>query len=232
MYHDRFFCVKLRKTYIFILLLLILSLVMTLLIPQNLETSLSPQPNYKIVLDAGHGGIDVGAVGVAGTKESEINLDYSLTLKKLLEQYGFGVVLTRTNSDGLYSEYKNGFKLEDMNARRAIIENESPDLFISIHQNKFSSSTSFGPQIFYQPQSDNSYKFAECVQNSLMKNLKTKNRPIKEGDFYVLNGNHCPSILIECGFLSNPQEEQKLLDNDYKNNFCYYIVCGIFSFLA
>lgn len=171
-------------------------------------------------------------MGVGGTKESELNLSYALTLKEQLTKYGFDVKLTRENENGLYSQYKSGFKLEDMKMRREIIENENPDIFVSIHQNKFSSTNSFGPQIFYQPKSENSRILAQSVQDSLMKNLDTKNRPLKEGDFYVLNGNSCPSILIECGFLSNPNEEALLIDKTYRENFCYYVICGIFAFLA
>ena len=200
--------------------------------PPIISTSASPKPNYKILIDAGHGGIDVGAVGISGTKESDINLAFALTLKNMLQKYGFEVVLTRNDCDGLYTEYKNGFKMQDMNIRKDIIENSNEDLFISIHQNKFSSSSSFGPQVFYKPNDINSQSLATSIQKSLMKNLSTKDRPIKEGDFYLLNCSPCPSVLIECGFLSNASEEKLLQSQDYQQKFCEYIMHGIFTFLA
>jgi len=155
-----------------------------------------------------------------------------MELKRQLEKYGFSVVLTRTDKNGLYSEYKNGFKREDMEKRNDIIKNEAPDLFISIHQNKFASSSSYGPQVFYTPNSEKAKNFAQCIKDSFDSNLNTKKRAIKEGDFYMLYCSPCPSILIECGFLSNPDEEKLLLDNNYKKHFCYLIVCGIFKYLA
>lgn len=198
-------------------------------VSNDIDTPVLP---YKIVLDAGHGGIDVGAVGVSGTSESDLNLEYTLELKSQLEKYGFTVVLTRNDKNGLYSEYKNGFKKEDMQKRKQIIEAENPDLFISIHQNKFASSSSYGPQVFYTPNSEKSKNFALSVKSSFDSNLDTKKRAIKEGDFYMLYCSPCPSILIECGFLSNPEEEKLLIDKQYKKQFCYLIVCGIFQYLA
>ena len=192
----------------------------------------TPVLPYKIVLDAGHGGIDVGAVGVSGTSESDLNLEYTLELKKQLEKYGFTVALTRSDKNGLYSEYKNGFKKEDMQKRKNIIEKENPDLFISIHQNKFASSSSYGPQVFYTPNNEKAKNFAQCIKGSFDAKLDTKKRAIKEGDFYMLYCSPCPSILIECGFLSNPEEEKLLKNNEYKKQFCHLIVCGIFQYLA
>ena len=192
----------------------------------------TPALPYKIVLDAGHGGIDVGAVGVSGTSESDLNLEYTLELKEQLEKYGFSVALTRSTKDGLYSEYKNGFKMEDMEKRREIVQAENPDLFISLHQNKFAASSSYGPQVFYAPNSETAKSFAQCIKQSFDENLDTKKREVKEGDFYMLRCVDSPSILIECGFLSNPAEEKLLLNKDYQKEFCYLIVCGIFKFLA
>jgi len=199
----------------------------------NLSTqTIQPLMSRKIVIDAGHGGIDVGAVGVSGTKESEINLSFAQCLESTLQEFGFEVVLTRETQDGLYEEYKNGFKMEDMNNRRQIIEEENPDLFLSLHQNKFSSSSSYGPQVFYKPDDDNSLSLAQNVQNSFDKNLDTKKRAVKVGDFYVLVGNKCPSILIECGFLSNPQEEVLLQSKEYQQKFCNCILQGILTFMV
>ncbi len=224
--------VPIRIKYIFICFFVFVFFSIFLFLPKTALTSSSPKINYKILLDAGHGGIDVGAVGVSGAKESDINLAFTLALGKLLKKYGFEVALTRSDFGGLYSEYKNGFKMEDMNIRKEMIENGKQDLFISIHQNKFSSSASFGPQIFYKPDDDNSQALATCIQKSLIKNLGTKSRAIKEGDFYLLNCSPCPSVLIECGFLSNPEEEKLLQSKDYQQKFCNYVMQGIFTFFA
>ena len=120
------------------------------LIASNLPAKKATLIDFTVVIDAGHGGIDGGVVGVDGVKESALNLAYSKTLGEIFERAGFNVVYTRKNEGGLYGLATNGFKLRDMKERKRIIEEAQPDLMISVHMNKFSASYRSGPQVFYQ----------------------------------------------------------------------------------
>ena len=193
----------------------------------------SPKTQYTIVIDAGHGGKDGGAVGkTSGVTESELNLKYSLLLKKLCQEYGFRVILTRSDMNGLYSPFATNKKKSEMEKRRQIIEGAKADVVVSIHMNSFSSSQSRGSQVFYADNSSQGQKLAQSVQDSLHKNLDYAQKTAKVGDYFVLNCTDTPSILIECGFLSNPEEEMLLQEEDYQNKFCYDVLCGILLYFA
>ena len=193
------------------------------------ETSVSPRISKTIVLDAGHGGIDVGAVGKNGTLESDLNLQYCQTLKTMFEDYGANVIMTRENADGLYSEFKSGFKMEDMRKRREIIQNSNADLVISIHMNKFAVSSSRGAQVFYDDVNQSGKKLAETLQKIFINELPSARKEAKCADLYVLKSTSVPAILIECGFLSNPDEEVLLTQEKYRKDLCSCIVAGVFA---
>ena len=195
------------------------------------ETSVS---GIKIVLDAGHGGIDGGVTGVnTGVKESEINLSIVRKLEKYLTEAGFGVVLTRPSEAGLYGVATGSLKKKDMQKRREIIHAAKPDLVVSVHQNKYSLSSRRGAQIFYKKGDELSAKLAECVQNSFndMPESVKKYSPLT-GDYYILNCSEYPSVIAECGFLSNPQDESLLITEEYQYKVAYSIFKGIVSYLA
>ena len=191
--------------------------------------SLSPRTSLVVVLDAGHGGIDVGAVGANGTLESDLNLKYCLTLKEMMTEYGITVIMTRDDENGLYSKYKNGFKMEDMRKRREIIQNAAPDLVISIHMNKYSASSSRGAQVFYDDELQSGKQLAEVLQKAFINNLPNARREAKPADLYVLKSTSAPSILVECGFLSNPEEEQLLNQESYMKSLCYCILASVLA---
>lgn len=193
----------------------------------------SPKALYTIVIDAGHGGKDGGAVGKeTGITESYLNLQYSLVLKNLCEQYGFKVVLTRSDMNGLYSPFASNKKRSEMEKRKQIIEKTDPDLVVSIHMNSYPFSQTRGAQVFYADGSENGQALADKVQMVLSKNVEYAKKTEKVGDYYILNCTENPSILIECGFLSNPEEEVILQDENYMHDFCYNVLCGILLYFS
>jgi len=191
----------------------------------------APTENLVVVLDAGHGGIDAGVTGVVtGVKESDLNLEMAFVVKTKLENRGATVVMTRTDKGGLYGTTAKGFKLRDMEKRREIIQKASPDIVISIHMNKFSDGKRCGPQVFYQKGAVNGKALAESVQSVL--NVFTKNNHESlSGDFYVCQCVDSPSVIVECGFLSNESDEKKLCDKSYQDALGEEIIKGIYLYL-
>lgn len=193
-----------------------------------------PKPIYKhiVVIDAGHGGRDGGASGIAsGVLEKDLNLAYAFTLKKMLEGNGIGVVLTRTSDAGLYNEWDNNKKANDMQKREAILLDSGASLFVSIHMNSFELTSVKGSQVFFYPSSSVSEQLALLTQMVLKKMVPFAKPAPKTVDFYLLKVAPMPAILIECGYLTNPEEEALLQTAEHKNKLCYALFCGIFAFL-
>jgi len=188
--------------------------------------------DYKVVLDAGHGGRDGGVVGYNNTIEKEINLRYALALKSLLESNNINVVMTRSEDDGLYDINSKNKKLSDMKVRQELIENTQPDLVVSIHMNSFPLKSVSGANCFYGKDNESGKQIADYIQKLFAKNMNSRNSLSKEGDYYILNCTQYPSVLIECGFLSNPTEEAMLNSDEYQNIVIYNIYCGIVAFLG
>lgn len=183
-----------------------------------------------IVLDAGHGGIDGGVTGKqTGVKESDLNLQYVRELEKMLTDAGFKVVLTRDTSGGLYGISSKGFKRRDMQKRREIIESAKPLLVISVHMNKYSAPSRSGAQVFFQIGDAESARLATLVQTQLNR-LSERAYSGLSGDFYILQ-NLCPSIIVECGFLSNAAEELLLCDDDHRRAVCRAVLEGAMLYL-
>lgn len=188
----------------------------------------------KVVLDAGHGGVDGGVSGVnTNVKESELNLIIVKKLEKYFKDAGITVVLTRSSDAGLYGLATSNLKKKDMQKRKDIIENASPDLVISVHLNKFSSSSRRGAQVFYNKESSNGKILATSVQSS----LNTLNKDLRQfsalsGDYYILKCSPYPSIIAECGFLSNPDDEALLITDEYQDKVAYAIFRGAIDYLV
>jgi len=182
-----------------------------------------------IVLDAGHGGFDPGAVSERGTKEAEINLFIAQKLQKLLETRGAAVVMTRTEQKALAST-----KREDMRKRIEVLRESNADIAISIHLNKFKQPQYFGAQTFYMSGSYEGEKLAQNIQRQLIQVLGRGNRreikPVK--DFLILKAVSLPTVLVECGFLSNPDEEQLLLTDQYQELVAWAILLGILDYFS
>ena len=196
------------------------------------EASVSYAP--VIVLDAGHGGIDAGVRGKkSGIKESDINLAITYELKSCFESAGFCVVLTRKSQAGLYGLPTKGFKLRDMQKRRDIIQECGADMVISVHQNFYSDTSRRGAQVFFNKESQSGKQLAVCIQQSLnsMEGAAEKNSPLI-GDYYMLECTESPSVIVECGFLSNESDEALLSDEEYRTQIAYAIFSGAITYFT
>lgn len=199
-----------------------------------IEPAVEVPDKIKVVLDAGHGGIDNGVTGVmTNVKESELNLSVVKKLEAYLVGAGMNVVLTRSSGAGLYGIATQNRKKKDMQKRKEIINNAKPTLVVSIHMNKYSVSTRRGAQVFYKQSDENGKKLATCVQssfNSMEESVRTCTA--LTGDYYILNCSEYPSIIAECGFLSNPEDEALLITEEYQNSIAYAIFKGIVEYLV
>lgn len=219
-----------RKKYIFIAIFCCAIIGLVAIIP-SIKTSVKPKYEYTIVIDAGHGGRDGGSVGDISV-EKDLNLKYAKALQKLLGKANINVIMTRTDDDGLYDENADNKKLSDMRARRDIIRNAQPDLVVSVHMNSYPLANCVGAKTFYKMDSEASFNAAKAVQNSLHYYIDNASSTISKGDYYILNCTDYTSILIECGFISTPSEEQLLNDDAYCEKFMYSVYCGIMLYLG
>lgn len=190
-----------------------------------------PDSKFTIVIDAGHGGKDGGAIGkTTGITENEINLEYAEMLKEICENIGIKVVMTRSDLNGLYSPLASNKKKSDMQKRQEIIEQSGADLVVSVHMNAFPLSSSRGAQVFYGLNNDRGQVLASKIQESLHLSIEHAKAVAKEGDFFILNCTSLPGALVEFGFLSNAEEESLLVSEDYKYEMCLAVAHGILEF--
>lgn len=187
-----------------------------------------------IVLDAGHGGMDPGKVGISGVQEKEINLAIAKKLRTLLEQDGVRVVMTRETDDGLYSAESQNKKRDDMKARVNIITEAGADFVVSIHQNSFPSESCKGAQVFYYKDSEESKALAEALQKAFPEVLKDDNRRQAKAnsDYFLLRKTACPIVIAECGFLSNASEEALLATEEYQKKVAEALHLGILRYMS
>lgn len=188
----------------------------------------------KVVLDAGHGGVDKGVSGVnTNIPESELNLSVVKKLEKYFIDAGIAVVLTRSSDAGLYGFATKNLKKKDMQKRSEIINKAEPELVISIHMNQYTLSSRRGAQVFFKNGSEQGKLLASCVQNSF-NNMEQSSRECSSlsGDYYILNCSNFPSIIAECGFLSNPKDEALLITDEYQNDIAYAIFKGSIDYLS
>ena len=199
-----------------------------------LSETASESVALKVVIDAGHGGIDGGVVGIeSGVKESDINLDLARRLGRCFQEAGFLVVQTRETEAGLYGTATAGYKKRDMKKRAEIINKSNPTLVISVHQNFFSARSRRGAQVFFRASNERSVTLACLIQASLnnMEECVRESEPLK-GDYYILNCNDFASVIVECGFLSNAEDEKLLLDSNYRDKVAAAITAGALQYLA
>lgn len=187
-----------------------------------------------VVIDAGHGGMDPGKVGVNGTLEKEINLAVAKELKQLLEQNDIAVVMTRTDDDGLYRENDSNKKRTDMQARVQILQEAAPVLAVSIHQNSFTDSRSHGAQVFYYKESEQGKLAADIIQEAMRREITDGNHRMAKAnaDYYMLKKSPCPLVIVECGFLSNPEEEALLRTENYQRKVAWAIHLGVMEWIG
>lgn len=222
-----------KKSVIIFCLLLVLIVVFVLVFSIMSKPVSTPMYEYTIVIDAGHGGIDGGVVGVSGeTKESDINLEYALRLGEYFESMRVNVVYTRTTKDGLYSAFSDNKKADDMKVRQKIIADAKPDLLISIHQNGYISDEQRGITAFFNPKIDGSRQLATIMQDRFKENIEYARQEALAGDYYILNCTNCVGVLVECGFLTNSEDEALLKTNEYKDKVCYQIFSSVVKYLV
>lgn len=186
-----------------------------------------------ILVDAGHGGSDPGMIGVGGLEEKGINLSISLLLRDTLEKSGYSVIMTREEDEGLYDSSAANKKAQDMQRRIAMIREHMPVLSVSIHQNSYHDAGVHGPQVFYYESSVEGKKLAEAVQSSL-NDLLEVDRPRKvkgNTSYYLLKRSSGTLVIVECGFLTNPVEAQKLQTKEYQEKVAAAVSEGIRTYL-
>lgn len=185
-----------------------------------------------IVIDVGHGGNDPGKVSANGIKEKDVNLQIALYLKDYLIAQDYTVFLTRETDCGLYDENVSNKKTSDMNNRIRFFKEKNAACVVSIHQNSYPDTIQHGAQTFYFTGSEEGKSFAEAVQSSLLKMDDTNTRLAKSSDsYYLLKHSSVPAIIVECGFLSNPEETAKLTDTNYQKQLAHSICLGICNYM-
>lgn len=196
--------------------------------------SLAVSSRPVVIVDAGHGGEDGGAVGISGTRESEINLEIALRLEQVLALCGIEVEMIRTEDQALYTQGQtiSEKKVSDLKQRVKIVETTLNPVLVSIHQNHFSDSRYDGAQVFYA-KTQGSKSWAEQTQEILRLTMDPGNhRQCKEASsVYLMEQISCPGILVECGFLSNREEEQKLQRSEYQTKLACAIGAAVAQFL-
>lgn len=230
---------KLKKRLPVAASLLCLSLFMLLMtraaahIPVDAQVSMQKEMPH-VLIDAGHGGEDGGAV-VGSVLEKQINLAVAQDTADLLTFCGFDVQMTRTGDDALTDEGEDvkKRKYNDMKLRLELYNASPQNVIISIHQNKFSNASSKGIQVFYSPNNDKSAVLAECVRYAAVGMLQpdnTRENKAAGKDIYLLKNTDNPAVLVECGFLSNREEREKLVTGSYQKQLALAIAAGFINY--
>lgn len=192
----------------------------------------SKSKQYTVVLDAGHGEPDGGAVGANGTIEQSINLKITQKLQEILENRGIKVIMTRSDNNSICDKSAktlHDMKVSDMHKRLDIINNSDADLFLSIHLNSFSKPKTSGLHIFYSRNHPEIQPLAELIQEEIAELTGAKTHTVKAASdtLYLMKNPTPPSILIECGFISNPDEEKLLNDDAYQSKIAFSIANAV-----
>lgn len=203
---------------------------------QSASTSVASN-EFSIIIDAGHGGEDGGTSTADGTLEKDINLSIAEYLQSFLGASGYKTVMTR-NNDGQLGDTSlptiRQRKVSDIRQRLEITEKNPKSIFISIHQNHYSSPKYSGAQVFFSPQSPYSKILADAIQNSVVQQLQNENKRVTKPvgtNIYLLYNCNLPAVMVECGFLSNTVEAEKLKEPEYQRQIAFSIMCGIQNYL-
>lgn len=201
---------------------------------ESRETLKQTKEQWVVAIDPGHGGFDPGKVGVSGSLEKDINLAISFKVRKKLEKKGVQVVMTRTTDDAICNPEDSNKKMTDMRNRVEMINASNAAIAVSIHQNSFTDNSSKGAQVFYYTGSKDGERLAKILQTQIREKIGDNNRRMEKAnsDYYVLRKANCPIVIVECGFLSNPNEEALLGEEDYQEKMAEGITEGILQFLV
>ena len=199
--------------------------------------SLSKGGEVTVIVDAGHGLPDGGAVGIGGAVEQKINLEIAKKLREVLEAKGIKVIMTRETENGL-STLKNAsirkMKVDDMRKRLAIMKKSDADLFISVHINSYQNESASGLRVFYSANSEEIKPLAESIQERMADVTNAKTSVVKAADrkLYLMKNPPVAAILLECGFLSNPEEEKKLCSDEYRSRLAWAVADAVEKYYA
>lgn len=222
----------------FIIVVTLVCIVVSNVVHKSVSVSNDSDSIPLVIIDAGHGGQDGGAVADDGTQEQYINLDIALKLNDLLTANGYSCLLTRKDNNSIHDSSAKTVreqKVSDIHNRLKIIEDNPNCIFVSIHQNYYTQSQYSGAQVFYSPNNSESSKLAQCIQTSIVNTLQPDNtRQIKESgkSIYVLYHAQEPAVLVECGFLSNREETEKLNNEQYRQQMAESICDGIINYIT
>lgn len=215
-------------------MVLLLILAGLLSLSKNLQKYVSSEnvvaAGKVIVIDSGHGGDDPGKIGINQAKEKDVNLKIAKKVKKRLKKEGWKVVMTREEDVMLGDAEKGNRKIHDMKARVELINKTMPAMAVSIHQNSYQEAEIHGAQVFYYSHSQDGKRMAETMQRALLMADEENTRQAKGNDtYYLLKRTEVPTIIVECGFLSNPQEAEKLTEDGYQKKLAQAITSGIIA---
>jgi N-acetylmuramoyl-L-alanine amidase len=217
-----------KESIIFIICIgIILSGLINSLMQETKPTFFMPLSNKIIIIDAGHGGWDPGKIAQDNILEKDLNLKVAKKVQQYLEQSGAFVLMTRTKDEAL-----GNIKVIDMKTRREITDASQADMLISIHQNAHTKKSANGAQVFYYNNSTSGKRLAEAIQEQIKKNTdQNQKRSAKtNSSYYILKNIKIPSVIIECGFLSNDNDLEKLINDDYQNKISWAIYLGIIDY--
>ncbi len=228
---------------LFLLLFLLLSCIMIYISIRSAPSAQAAHNahdplNFTVVIDAGHGGEDGGAVSASGVVEKDVNLAIARKLQTMLETNGIKVVMTRETDILLYDrtvDYRGRKKALDLAARRQIAQETENSIFVSIHLNSYPQTQYHGLQVWYSPNNESSRALAQSIQDTVRVSLQPENdRQVKQAtsSIYLLHHLHSPAVLVECGFLSNPEEAEKLAAEDYQNELAFLLFTAILNHCA
>lgn len=221
-----------KRKAVVLLLFIFMATLSVAVIHRDTTPVFSQKPSKCIVIDAGHGFPDGGAIGMNGTIESTLNLKIALAVENILKEKGYSVIMTRSDENSLSENGKTiaEKKHSDMTKRLGIINSADADIFVSIHMNKYTDSRYRGAQVIYSPNFTQSETLASLIQNELCKlpeNKSKRSHLQAPKTLYLLKNSKIPAVIVECGFLSNFEEEQLLLSEDYRSSISEAIVSGI-----
>lgn len=225
--------IKFKKKSAVIICLSLVTVIGVMISLRSIPTISFNKP-YTVVLDAGHGEPDGGAVGINGTIEKDINLKIALKLQEVLESRGIRVLMTRTDDNSICDKSAKTLhekKVSDMHNRLEIINTSGADLFLSIHMNSFSDPKSGGLHVFYSRNHPEAEETAVLIQESIAELTGAKTHTVKAASdtLFLMKNPIPPAILVECGFISNPEEERLLNDDNYQSKIAFSIANAVIN---
>ena len=231
-----FFTIKVKKSgYLPAIVMIAAALLMLALFTININAvdTLAPAEAYCLVIDPGHGGIDGGAVSIGGKKESDINLAIALKLQKIAEFYGESTVMTRTD-DSMRTDAKSYSEHEDLVHRADIINSAQNGVLISIHQNCYPTSVPKGAQVLFSNDPE-SKRLGQLTHDNIITYIQPDNRRVAEpapSKLYITSNVTCPAILVECGFMSNFSDMEKLDGGNYQTSLAVVFMASYLQYIS